>query len=71
MSGERPYLINSLSLVSQMYMRKKVKGAHDLDVDKLLEVQDTSDVKGPGLPFYTQVPGHAYGSALQYLHPSR
>jgi len=33
---------------------KKAKGARDLDIDKLLEVQDSSDVKGPGLLLYTQ-----------------
>ena len=27
---------------------------HDIDVDKLLEVQDSSDVKGPGLLMYTK-----------------
>ena len=32
---------------------KKAKGARDLDIDKLLEVQDSSDVKGPGLLLYT------------------
>ena len=33
---------------------KKAKGTHNPDVDKLLEVQDSSDVKGPGLLIYTQ-----------------
>ena len=33
---------------------KKAKGAQDLDINKLLEVQDSSDVKGPGLLLYTQ-----------------
>ena len=33
---------------------KKAKGARDLDIDKLLEVQDGSDIKGPGLLLYTQ-----------------
>jgi len=33
---------------------KKAKGARNPDVDKLLEVQDRSDVKGPGLLMYTQ-----------------
>ena len=33
---------------------KKAKGARDIHVDKLLEVQDSSDVKGPGLLLYTQ-----------------
>src|SRR5579871_2826950 len=33
---------------------KKAKGTRNLDVDKLLEVQDGSNVKGPGLLMYTQ-----------------
>jgi hypothetical protein len=33
--------------------RKKAKRARDLDIDKLLEVQDSSEVKGPGLLMYT------------------
>ena len=33
---------------------KKVKRAHNLEVDRLLEVQDSSNVKGPGLLMYTQ-----------------
>ena len=33
---------------------KKAKGARNPDVDKLFEVQDRSDVKGPGLLMYTQ-----------------
>ena len=33
---------------------KKARGTRDLDVDKLLEVQDSSDVKGPGLLTYTK-----------------
>ena len=34
--------------------RKKAKRGRDLGVDKLLEMQDTSDVKGPGLLLYTK-----------------
>jgi hypothetical protein len=34
--------------------RKKAKGARDLEVDRLLEVQDSSEVKGPGLLMYLQ-----------------
>jgi len=33
---------------------KKARGTRNLDVDKLLEVQDGSNVKGPGLLLYTQ-----------------
>ena len=33
---------------------KKAKGLRNLEVDKLLEVQDSSNVKGPGLLMYTQ-----------------
>jgi hypothetical protein len=33
---------------------KKAKGTRNLDVDKLLEMQDGSNVKGPGLLLYTQ-----------------
>jgi PIF1-like helicase len=33
---------------------KKAKGTRNLEVDKLLEVQDSSNVKGPGLLMYTQ-----------------
>ena len=33
---------------------KKAKGTRSLEVDKLLEVQDSSNVKGPGLLMYTQ-----------------
>jgi len=33
---------------------KKAKEARDLDIDKLLEVQDSSDVKGLSLLLYTQ-----------------
>ena len=32
---------------------KKANGMRNLDVDKLLEVQDSSNVKGPGLLMYT------------------
>jgi hypothetical protein len=34
--------------------RRKAGGSRDLDIDKLLEVQDSSDVKAPGLLLYTQ-----------------
>ena len=33
---------------------KKAKGTRNPEVDKLLEVQDSSNVKGPGLLMYTQ-----------------
>src|SRR4051794_23709957 len=31
----------------------RISGMRNLDVDKLLEVQDSSNVKGPGLLMYT------------------
>ena len=34
--------------------RRKANGVRSLDIDKLLEVQDSSDVKGPGLLMYTK-----------------
>ena len=34
--------------------RKKAKGTRNPDVDTLLEMQDSSNVKGPGLFMYTQ-----------------
>ena len=34
--------------------RRKTKGSRDLYVDKLLEIQDRTDIKGPGLLLYTQ-----------------
>ena len=34
--------------------RRKARRWSDLDIDKLLEVQDSSDVKAPGLLLYTQ-----------------
>ena len=33
---------------------EEAKGTRDLDINKLLEVQDSSDVKGPALLLYTQ-----------------
>ena len=33
---------------------KKVNGARDVDIDRLLEVQDSSSVKGPGLLLFTK-----------------
>jgi hypothetical protein len=34
--------------------RKKAKGTRNIDVDKLLELQDNSNVKSPGLLTYTK-----------------
>ena len=34
--------------------RKRARGSRDLYVDKLLEIQDKSDIKGPGLLLYAQ-----------------
>src|SRR5467141_3468143 len=34
--------------------RKRARGSRDLYVDKLLEIQDNSDIKGPGLLLYAQ-----------------
>ena len=34
--------------------RRKTKRWRDLNIDKLLEVQDNSETKGPGLLMYTQ-----------------
>ena len=33
---------------------RKPKGMHNVEVDKLFEVQDGSNIKGPGLLMYTQ-----------------
>ena len=49
--------------------RKYLSFQHGTHVDKLLEVQDSSDVKGPGLLLYTQ-DIDTHGCAFKYLHSS-